>query len=234
MTIDMNQNQEEHMLSNNTPEQEQMIDINNNEDSKVQDYLESQEGQDIQKVEQLREGNSHIQETHVDTLEKLDSIHSAEAIDNTHPEEAQFQIVDEGGQLSLFAIDAITIDEIDKKEEVSDSCETTSNKSDKNINRGSGRKKPSVTKAPPTPALESVKLSEGWKIHYAATVFEVDILFEDELNNGIEHVTFEEIRLKLVTEEDAAELTPSGTKWRYDIDQKQLYPEAWGQDKGAN
>jgi len=141
-------------------------------------------------------------------------------------QDSQFQIVEEGGQLSLFGFDAITSSTSDKKEP----SECGSPTEDKKIKRGTNKTKPTIATAPPKPELESVKLGEGWKIHYAATVFEIDFLFAEE---GVESVTLEEIRLKLVTQEDAAELTPSGTKWRFDIEQKQLFPDAWGQEKGA-
>jgi hypothetical protein len=149
--------------------------------------------------------------------------------------EAEFRIIDEGGQLSLFGFDAITSSNTEEKKDSPDSCGADAKKTEagKKNNRGTGRTKPSVQVAPPKPELEHVKLGEGWKIHYAATVFEVDILFEDELNSGVENVTLEEIRMKLVVEEDAAELTPSGTKWHYDVEQKKLFPDDWGQDKGA-
>jgi len=144
------------------------------------------------------------------------------------------------GQLSLFGDDAFVTNE--KKEVSTESCNVSEvklsstiaadNKAKVRSKKGVAKKEDEVPKTPPMPKLESINLGEGWKIHYAATQFEVDILFADELNTGAVTATLEEIRLKLVTEEDAAELTPSGTKWRYDIDLKKLYPEAWGQDKG--
>lgn len=144
------------------------------------------------------------------------------------------------GQLSLFGDDAFVTNE--ETEASTESCHVSEMKSSSTIaadnkartrsKKAVAKKEEEVPKKPPMPKLESINLGEGWKIHYAATQFEVDILFADELNTGVLTATLEEIRLKLVTEEDAAELTPSGTKWRYDIDQKKLYPEAWGQDKG--
>ncbi|MCM3130173.1 MULTISPECIES: hypothetical protein [unclassified Paenibacillus] len=164
---------------------------------------------------------------------------SAGESDQSSPEsdDSGYRIVDEGGQLSLFSFDAITSssDGQDKKDAAGSCGADTVKQADsrKKHGRGGAKSKTPVQQAPKEPELESVKLGESWKIHYAATVFEVDVLFQDELNNGVESVTLEEIRLKMVTEEDAAELTPSGTKWRYDIDNKQLFPDAWGQDKGA-
>lgn len=87
-------------------------------------------------------------------------------------------------------------------------------------------------KTPRIPVLESIKLGEGWKVHYSANTYKVDFLFLEEGRNNVESVTLEDIRLKLLIEEDAAELTASGTKWRYDIEQKLLFPDAWGEDKG--
>lgn len=138
------------------------------------------------------------------------------------------------GQLTLFGLEAITSSGTENKKDATESCGTdVGKKTDAKKRQGREKSKGPVVQAPKEPVLESVKLGESWKIHYAATVFEVDVLFQDELNQGVESVTLEDIRLKMVTEEDAAELTPSGTKWRYDIDNKHLYPDAWGQDKGV-
>lgn len=125
-------------------------------------------------------------------------------------------IGNDAGQLTLFGIDI---------EPAKDNKEKQAEKT---------KKKSNTAKSTMKPDSINVNLGEGWKIHYAASVFEVDVLFQDELSSGTEIVSFEDIRLKLNVEEDCAELTPSGTKWRYDLDQKQLFPDAWGQDKGAN
>lgn len=193
----------------------------------------------MEKVNQQQEEESLVNTVQVEqeggVSEETVAISEDQASLGGDGQESEFRIVDEGGQLSLFGFDAITSSNTEDKKD-SDNCGAAADKKSagaKKNNRGAGRSKPTVTAATPKPALESVKLGEGWKIHYAATTFEVDKLFEEELNNAVENVTLEEIRLKLVTEEDAAELTPSGTKWRFDVDQKQLFPDAWGQEKGA-
>jgi hypothetical protein len=175
---------------------------------------------------------NNIEKVIVDGASEALGIEKGPASDDTG-----FRIMDDGGQLSLFSLDAITSSSVteDKKDSV-DSCGAEAGKqtaAGKKNGRGGSKSKSVVPQTPPKSELESVKLGESWKIHYAASVFEVDVLFQEELNNGVESVTLEDIRMKMVTEEDAAELTPSGTKWRYDIDNKQLFPDAWGQDKGV-
>lgn len=146
------------------------------------------------------------------------------------------QFGEEEGQLTLFGFGAITSTEKNEKKESSNSCGDSVGKQTSTLKKqgkGGTKSNQATSQTLKEPELEFIKLGESWKIHYAASVFEVDVLFINHLNNGVETVTLEEIRLKLVYEVDAAELTPSGTKWRYDVDNRQLFPEAWGLDKGA-
>lgn len=150
--------------------------------------------------------------------------------------ENSFQITSsDEGQMSLFSDDWFApVDPIseDKKDNASDSCGAVIPTPKAPTSKKKKAASEVVPKKETAPKLESVKLGEGWIVHYSANSFRVDFLFLEESRNNIESVTLEEIRLKLVTEEDAAELTASGTKWRYDEELKHLYPDAWGQDKG--
>ncbi|MEK5358086.1 hypothetical protein [Paenibacillus sp. FSL L8-0709] len=136
------------------------------------------------------------------------------------------------GQLSLFTDEWFTPSKLPEGKQSVDNCGSDSSKA----KGAAGKRKISeikhTPKTPPIPVLESIKLGEGWKVHYSANTYKVDFLFLEEGRNNVESVTLEDIRLKLLIEEDAAELTASGTKWRYDIDQKLLFPDAWGEDKG--
>jgi hypothetical protein len=205
------------------------MDMNNNEGT--QEQL-SQEASIAAAAATDPNGQTNHTEP-ADTKEQISSAASDIAGDDG------YVVVEDGGQLSLFGFDSVIAPgSSDKKENKADSCApevkpTSGGKADAKSGKGRGKGKVATPVIPPVPELESVKLGEGWKIHYAAQVFEVDVLFADDIAASKESIPFEDIRLKLVMEEDAAELTPSGTKWRYDEDQKQLFPDAWGQDKGA-
>lgn len=141
-------------------------------------------------------------------------------------------ITGEEGQLSLFNDEWFKPSQPAAENTTPESCGSTAPKTKGPTNKKkSAETKPSKVN-PPAPVLESVKLGEDWRVHYSANTFNVDFLFLEERRANVESVTLEEIRLKLVIEEGAAELTASSTKWRYDVELKHLYPEAWGQDKG--
>lgn len=100
--------------------------------------------------------------------------------------------------------------------------------------------KSSVGENQPNKKMEIKKVGLGgefdWKIRYAGTTYYLNLLFEEEINDGVTEVTLEQIREKLVISEFCIELSPQRAYWnssKTDIDQQLLILICKGQDKAG-
>lgn len=147
-------------------------------------------------------------------------------------------VVQEDGQYSLFGDEAILSEprteeqlqkDEDNKTEKGSKSKSNRKKTSSNSVSKSSKASSSTTVTASKKKSQDILITDDWTVHYATHTFKVSDFVKT--TKPSEEINLEVLRQSM--EQEFFEMTKERTRWDYDLDNKRLFPDVIGTDKGG-